>query len=57
MVRRFFSSAQAGLLLVIVGLAALLTLFAGSHPDRLTGESVNNFLNSHTSTTSSIRTR
>src|SRR5215213_6262391 len=48
MVRRFFGSAQAGLLLVIFGLAALLTVFAGSHPDRLTGESVNNFLNSYT---------
>ena len=48
MVRRFFSSAQAGLLLVIVSLGALLTLFAGSHADRVTGESVNNFLNSYT---------
>ena len=48
MVRRFFSSAQAGLLLVIVSLGALLTVFAGSHPDRLTGDSVNNFLNSYT---------
>src|SRR4026209_2015543 len=43
MVRRFFSSAQAGLLLVIVSLGVLLTLFAGSHPDRVTGESINNF--------------
>jgi ribose transport system permease protein len=48
MVRRFFSSAQAGLLLVIVSLGALLTLFAGSHADRVTGESINNFLNSYT---------
>ncbi len=48
MVRRFFSSAQAGLLLVIVSLGVLLTLFAGSHPDRVTGESINNFLNSYT---------
>src|SRR4249920_2679390 len=48
MVRRFFSSAQAGLLLVIVSLGALLTIFAGSHADRVTGASVNNFLNSYT---------
>src|SRR5688500_259283 len=48
MVRRFFSSAQAGLLLVIVSLGALLTIFAGSHPDRATGEPVNNFLNAYT---------
>src|SRR5688572_17427715 len=48
MVRRLFSSAQAGLVLVILSLAALLTIFAGSHPDRITGESVNNFLNSYT---------
>ena len=48
MVGRVFSSAQAGLLLVIVGLGTVLTLFAGSHADRLTGEPVNNFLNSYT---------
>ena len=45
---RILSSAQAGLLLVIFCLAALLTVFAGSHPDRVTGETVNNFLNSYT---------
>src|SRR5215218_2804906 len=48
MLRKFFGSAQAGLILVILCLAALLTVLAGSHPDRLTGESVNNFLNSYT---------
>src|SRR3990170_4106238 len=48
MVRKLLSSAQAGLLLVILCLAALLTAFAGTHPDRLTGEPVNNFLNSYT---------
>jgi ribose transport system permease protein len=48
MVRKILSSAQAGLLLVILCLVALLTAFAGSHPDRLTGEQVNNFLNSYT---------
>ena len=50
MVRTFLSSAQAGLLLVILLLAALLTAFAGSHVDRLTGEVVNNFLNAYTIT-------
>jgi ribose/xylose/arabinose/galactoside ABC-type transport system permease subunit len=45
---RFLRSQQAGLVLVVVLLAALLTVFAGSHPDRLSGESVNNFLNSYT---------
>jgi ribose/xylose/arabinose/galactoside ABC-type transport system permease subunit len=48
MLGRILSSAQAGLLLVIICLAALLTLFAGSHADRVTGETVNNFLNSYT---------
>src|SRR5690349_11984702 len=48
MLGRILSSAQAGLLLVIICLAALLTAFAGSHADRVTGESVNNFLNSYT---------
>ena len=48
MLGRVLSSAQAGLLLVIICLAALLTLFAGTHADRVTGETVNNFLNSYT---------
>jgi ribose/xylose/arabinose/galactoside ABC-type transport system permease subunit len=48
MVGRILGSAQAGLLLVIVCLGAILTLLAGSHPDRVTGEPVNNFLNSYT---------
>jgi ribose transport system permease protein len=47
MVGRLLSSAQAGLLLVIVCLGGLLTVLAGSHPDRVTGEPVNNFLNSY----------
>jgi len=34
--------------LVVLLLGTLLTIFAGSHPDRLTGQSVNNFLNSYT---------
>lgn len=46
--RALLLSQQAGLLLVILLLGTLLTLFAGTHPDRLTGAMVNNFLNSHT---------
>src|SRR5688572_2447269 len=45
---KMLGSAQAGLLLVILCLAALLTVLAGSHADRVTGETVNNFLNSYT---------
>jgi ribose/xylose/arabinose/galactoside ABC-type transport system permease subunit len=45
---RFLRSPQAGLVLVILLLGTLLTLFAGSHPDRVTGRFVNNFLNSYT---------
>jgi ribose/xylose/arabinose/galactoside ABC-type transport system permease subunit len=46
--RRLMNSAQAGLVLVILLLGTVLTLFAGSHVDRRTGQEVNNFLNSHT---------
>ncbi len=42
------ASQQAGLILVILLLGGLLTIFAGSHVDRLTGHTVNNFLNSYT---------
>ena len=35
-------------MLVVLLLGTLLTVFAGSHPDRVTGVSVNNFLNSYT---------
>ena len=48
MLRTLLGSAQAGLLLVILGLAILLTALAGTHTDRLTGEQVNNFLNAYT---------
>src|SRR5688572_27885503 len=48
MLGKMLGSAQAGLLLVILCLAALLTGLAGSHADRVTGETVNNFLNSYT---------
>lgn len=46
--RKILASEQAGLVLVIATLAILLTAFAGSHVDRLTGGEVNNFLNSYT---------
>jgi ribose transport system permease protein len=46
--RKILASEQAGLVLVILVLAVLLTAFAGSHVDRLTGAEVNNFLNSYT---------
>jgi ribose transport system permease protein len=48
MLRRLFASPQAGLVLVILLLGTTLTLFAGTHVDRLTGRPVNSFLNSHT---------
>ena len=46
--RKILASQQAGLVLVIVLLGTVLTLLAGSHVDRLTGQPVNNFLNSYT---------
>jgi ribose transport system permease protein len=48
MFRRILASQQAGLVLVIVLLGAVLTAFAGTHPDRVTGLPVNDFLNSYT---------
>jgi len=48
MVRRILASQQAGLVLVIVLLGIVLSAFAGSHPDRVTGQPVNDFLNSYT---------
>ena len=48
MLRRMLASQPAGLALIILGLGAVLTLFAGSHPDGSAGETVNNFLNPHT---------
>jgi ribose transport system permease protein len=47
-VRKLLASQQAGLILVILLLGGLLTILAGSHVDRLTGQPVNNFLNSYT---------
>jgi ribose/xylose/arabinose/galactoside ABC-type transport system permease subunit len=48
MLRRIFNSQQTGLVIVILCLCAVLTIFAGKHTDRLSGRTVNNFLNSYT---------
>src|SRR3954463_4424875 len=48
MIRRIATSPQAGLVLVILLLGALLTWLAGSHVDPRTGASVNNFFNTYT---------
>ena len=48
MLRKLLASQQTGLALIIFALGAVLTLFAGTHEDRVTGAAVNNFLNSHT---------
>src|SRR6188768_296660 len=48
MVRRILTSPQAGLVAIILLLAAVLTVTAGSHVDQRTGLVVNNFLNSYT---------
>jgi ribose transport system permease protein len=46
--RRAAGSQQAGLVVVILVLGALLTAFAGTHTDRATGQAVNSFLNANT---------
>ena len=46
--RRLLASQQVGLLVVMLGLTLALTLLAGSHADRQTGHTVNNFWNSYT---------
>jgi len=46
--RRLMGRQEAGLVLVTALVAAALTLLAGSHLDRRTGEWVNDFWNSHT---------
>jgi ribose/xylose/arabinose/galactoside ABC-type transport system permease subunit len=48
MIRRILASQQAGLVLVIVLLGFVLSIFAGTHVDRATGQPVNDFLNSYT---------
>lgn len=48
MLRKLLASQQTGLALIILALGAVLTFFAGTHEDRVTGIAVNNFLNSHT---------
>jgi ribose transport system permease protein len=48
MFRKLLASQQAGLVAIILLLGAVLTAFAGSHVDRLTGQNVNNFLNPNT---------
>jgi ribose transport system permease protein len=48
MLRRLLTSQQSGLVFVMVLLAAVLTLLAGSHIDPRTGVATNNFLNSYT---------
>jgi len=48
MLRKLLASQQTGLALIILFLGAVLTFFAGTHEDRVTGAAVNNFLNSHT---------
>src|SRR6478752_4292618 len=47
-VRRLFASQEIGLVLVLVIVTVTLAALAGSHPDRRTGEVVNNFWNSYT---------
>jgi ribose transport system permease protein len=48
LVRRLVGSQETGLVLVVLLVTLALTLLAGSHPDRRTGELVNNFWNSYT---------
>jgi ribose transport system permease protein len=48
LLRRIINSQESGLILVVVLVALALTLLAGSHIDRRTGELVNNFWNSNT---------
>jgi len=48
LLRTLLASQQAGLLLVILLLGLLLSVFAGYHENRVTGEMVNNFLNART---------
>jgi ribose transport system permease protein len=46
--RTLFASQEIGLVMVLVIVTITLTALAGSHPDRQTGQVVNNFWNSYT---------
>jgi ribose/xylose/arabinose/galactoside ABC-type transport system permease subunit len=46
--RNIAASQEMGLVVVLVIVTITLTMMAGSHPDRVTGETVNNFWNSYT---------
>ena len=47
-VRRLLGSQETGLVIVLVLVTVALSLLAGSHVDRLSGATVNNFLNANT---------
>jgi ribose transport system permease protein len=47
-IRRIVSSQETGLVIVVLLVTIALTLLAGSHLDRRTGEIINNFWNSNT---------
>src|SRR6476659_1618880 len=46
--RKLVGSQEIGLVIVLAVVTLALTLLAGSHPDRLTGATINNFWNSYT---------
>src|SRR3954447_15418064 len=46
--RKLIGSQEIGLVIVLAVVTLALTLLAGSHPDRVTGATVNNFWNSYT---------
>jgi ribose transport system permease protein len=46
--RRLAGSQETGLVIVVILLTITLTVLAGSHPDRATGQMVNNFWNANT---------
>jgi ribose/xylose/arabinose/galactoside ABC-type transport system permease subunit len=47
-VRKILGSQETGLVLVVVVVTIVLTVLAGSHADRVTGQMVNNFWNANT---------
>lgn len=46
--RRALAAQEMGLVIVVVAVVIILSALAGSHADRVTGATVNNFLNSNT---------